>query len=777
MVSRNDDVLVRPGRSVEVRVLANDVDTGGGDLTLDPVLDVPVGVEAVAVGRRVVVSTPAEPGVLQIGYTARNDRGGQDSAVLTVTVDADAPYLAPIARDVVVPASDTINRTTVEVDVLALAANPSGPLSDLAVSVHPSAADVATVSDSETVVITLTDEPRTLPYVLTNTAEGAGGIQSYAFITVPALGDFPPVLRPGAPALRVIAGQQLVIPLGTYVQVAPGRTAQVTDPGSVSATKSDGSPLVRDEVTLVYTAQRTYSGPASISFQVSDGPSGDATARTQVLTLPITVLAVEDVPPTFVPSVLDVGPGESTQVDLDRFTSGQVGSLPGDEAGYTYRVTSEPPDGFTVSLVGSLLTVSADPDVRRGTVGGVTLEIGYGVAGTAPAEVEFRVVASSRPLARLVDVEVVGVEGRPTTVDVLDGAYNPFPDVPLSVLSVVVETPGAGTASVSGGQVTVRPDEGFIGPMVARYQVRDATGDPDRVVEGRVTVVVRGVPGTPGAPRVVEVGDRTVVLAWDAPAANGEPITGYRVTVQPGGELRACPATTCTLGELVNDTQYTFTVEAQNAVGWSEPGAASAPARPDASPLAPAVPSVTRGDSVVTVDWSAPENPGSPIREYQVEISPSAAAGATFSTASTSLTITGLDNGTAYRVRVRALNSAPEPGAWSGPSPEVVPARVPDAPRSVEASLGVVLGEQAITVTWDAPASTGGDPIVGYRVGVDGVWTQVPGGGAARSYTFAAVPGRRYAVAVQAYNTVGTGPSAADTGQIWTAPGPVAALA
>ncbi|HWS58268.1 MAG TPA: fibronectin type III domain-containing protein, partial [Actinotalea sp.] len=91
--------------------------------------------------------------------------------------------------------------------------------------------------------------------------------------------------------------------------------------------------------------------------------------------------------------------------------------------------------------------------------------------------------------------------------------------------------------------------------------------------------------------------------------------------------------------------------------------------------------------------------------------------------------------------------------------------------------LGVVLGEQAITVTWDEPASTGGDPIVGYRVGVDGVWSQVPGGGAARSYTFPAVPGRRYAVAVQAYNTVGTGPSADNTGQIWTAPGPVVALA
>ena len=73
--------------------------------------------------------------MLQIVYTATNKRGGRETGVLTVTVSADAPVLPPIARDVVVPAIDTIGRTEVEVDVLAVAQNPSGPLSDLEVSV------------------------------------------------------------------------------------------------------------------------------------------------------------------------------------------------------------------------------------------------------------------------------------------------------------------------------------------------------------------------------------------------------------------------------------------------------------------------------------------------------------------------------------------------------------------------------------------------------------------------------------------------------------------
>ena len=34
---------------------------------------------------------------------------------------------------------------------------------------------------------------------------------------------------------------------------------------------------------------------------------------------------------------------------------------------------------------------------------------------------------------------------------------------------------------------------------MTRYRVRDVTGDPDREVEGRITVIVRGKPATPVA--------------------------------------------------------------------------------------------------------------------------------------------------------------------------------------------------------------------------------------------------------------------------------------
>ncbi|MCL3863203.1 fibronectin type III domain-containing protein [Actinotalea sp. K2] len=718
VVSRHDDVTVRPGQSVEVRVLANDVDTAGGELFLDPVLEMDPGIDARVEGRRIVVRAPDGPAVLQIAYTATNARGGSDSAVLTVTVTDDAPFAWPVARDVVVAATETVNRTSVEVDVLGVAQNPSGPLSDLEVSVDESVASVATVTERGTVVIALVDQAQTLPYRLTNTHPQAGRLSSYAFITVPALGDFPPIHRPGAPDLRIVAGDELTISLDEHVQVAPGRAARIVDVGSVQATKSDGSRLVLDDRTLLYRSQRSYAGPASISFTVSDGAQGDPTARTRTLTLPITVLAAEDYPPVFSPSVIDVAPGESpARVDLRVFTAAAAGTATGAER-LTYRLTSTPQSGFQVTLDGSMLTVGAGAAVPRGTVGGVQLEVGYGASGTMTAQVDFRVVASSRPLARVNDVTVPGVEGGTSTVAVLDSAFNPFPGQPLTVVSATVETPGAGTAGVAGGSVQVRPAAGFIGQMVTRFRVRDVTGAADREVEARVTVVVRGRPATPVAPRTVEVRDRTVVLAWDAPVNNGEPITGYRVTAQPGGVLHECASTTCTIENLTNDVEHRFTVMARNAVGWSDPSPLSAPARPDAVPGTPSAPSLAFGDGRIDASWTAPPSTGSPITGYTVEISPSNLQGqSTFTTSSTVVSLGDLSNGTAYAVRVRAQNRAPEPGAWSGWS-EMVPARAPDAPTVTAQRIQNELGGQ-IEVRW-TPGGSGGDRIAHYDLVISG---------------------------------------------------------
>ncbi|MEZ0449774.1 Ig-like domain-containing protein [Cellulomonas sp. ICMP 17802] len=718
VVARDDEVTVRPGQRVEVRVLANDIDSSGGELTLDPVLDKPDGTDATVDGRRIVVHAPDQPGVLQIAYTVSNDRGGHDTGVLTVTVAKDAPVLAPIARDVVVPALDTIGRTEVSVDVLGVAQNPSGPLSDLAVSVPGALADVARVDPAGKVVVTLVDHAQTLPYELSNTTSPDGSATAYAFITVPALGFFRPVPRPKAPELRVASGEQLVIPLSEQVQVAPGREASIADPLGVSATKSDGTDPVKDTTTLQFRSAPGYAGPASITVPVTDasGP-GDTSARTSVITLQITVFAVDDHPPTFTPSVIDVAPGEEPlAVDLRSFTVGPEGATPAEDR-YSYQLTAAVPAGFTGGIEDGILRVAADETTPKGRTDQLQLRIGYGRTGSLAATIDLRVIASTRRTAVVNDRVITdGVEGQQTTVNVLDDAYNPFPDSPLTVVGATVETPGAGTASATDGTVSVRPALGFIGQMVTRYRVRDVTGDPDREVEGRITVTVRGKPATPTAPRIGEVRDRTVVLSWDAPDNRGAPITGYRVVADPGTIVRQCASTTCTIDNLTNDTEYTFTVAAQNAVDWSEASLPSASARPDAVPNQPAPPVLTSGDGSVRATWEAPVSSGSPVSSYTLEISPAPPTGpASVSSTTTSYTFSGLKNGTAYTVRVRAQNRAPEPSAWSDSSQPEVPAGVPAAPTDLVAQrVDTPLGGQ-INVSWTEPNGNG-DRVAGYEL-------------------------------------------------------------
>ncbi|MBI9115951.1 Ig-like domain-containing protein [Sanguibacter suaedae] len=771
IVARHDEVTVQPGQLVEVRVLRNDVDPSGGELFLEPTIEVPPGIDARVEGRRIVVQAPDEPtDPIVIPYAVSNERGGRASAVLTVYVVEDAVILPPVASDITVAPLEVVGKTSVEVDVFQVAENPSGPLSDLEVSIPSSHTGVAQVTAAGRVLVTLGSEARTVPYLLSNTLPAADGVSSYAFITVPAVGDFPPVLRPKARALRVASGAELEIPIAEFVQVGTGKTARITDSARVSATRSDGTELVVDETTLRFVSAAGYAGPASVTFEVTDGTSRtDPAGRRATLTLPITVYTEDDYPPTFSPGTIEVPQGDAAKtIDLLAFTEGPEGA-DGSQS-YTFLSAGTPTPGFVVNLDGTTLSVSAAADVPRGTQGSADLTLGYGRSGTLPVRVTFQVVASSRNLTRVSSYTLDGAAGQETRVNVIgDVQLNPFPGEPLTLQGATVETPGSGTASVSGGTVVVRPADGFVGDMVVRYRVRDVTNDPLREVEGRIQVKVRDRPDAPAAPRVGDVTSQTIVLSWDAPDNNGAPITGYRLTRSPGGQTTTCASTTCTVTGLTNGTEYTFTVAAQNAVGWSAESSTSSRAVPDAVPDVPGPPVLADGDGEVTVTWSAPANSGTPVTQYTIELSD----GSTRSTGGTSVTFTGLTNGTAYEARVRAHNRAtpPEGGTWSAWSEAKVPAGLPGAPAVSASRVATQLGGQ-INITWTAP-STNGDPIRSYSVSITGDGAPAPFtvGGDVTGWNFAnAVNGVEYTISVAATNKRGTGPAGTTTTSTFAEP-------
>jgi len=109
------------------------------------------------------------------------------------------------------------------------------------------------------------------------------------------------------------------------------------------------------------------------------------------------------------------------------------------------------------------------------------------------------------------------------------------------------------------------------------------------------TTVPVTIPSTPTGVGVI-AGNGQVTVSWTAPNDGGKPITSYIVTSYVGGVAKgsdtfSSPATTQVVGGLTNDTTYTFTVAATNAVGTSS---ASSPSS-EVTPVAPSLHIVNGG--------------------------------------------------------------------------------------------------------------------------------------------------------------------------------------
>lgn len=271
-------------------------------------------------------------------------------------------------------------------------------------------------------------------------------------------------------------------------------------------------------------------------------------------------------------------------------------------------------------------------------------------------------------------------------------------------------------------------------------------------------------PGTPTAVSAT-AGDGFAEVRWTPPADPGSsPVTGYFVTMSPGGQRFAVPAgeTSRIVPGLAFGTAYQFTVTAANRAGAATASDPSPAVTLLSVPGSPQAVAAVAGNGGATVTWSAPaETGGSPVTGYLVQPLPDGAPVSVDGTA-TSATLTGLDNGTSYTFVVRARNALGL-GPDSAPSAAVLPASAPAAPSAVVASAG----DRDATVYWTIPAANGGSAVTGYRI------VASPGGASAT------VPGNRahvrftgldnaatYRFTVVAANAQGDGPASAPSDEV-----------
>ncbi|MGY1593103.1 S8 family serine peptidase [Geodermatophilus sp. SYSU D00708] len=256
-----------------------------------------------------------------------------------------------------------------------------------------------------------------------------------------------------------------------------------------------------------------------------------------------------------------------------------------------------------------------------------------------------------------------------------------------------------------------------------------------------------------------------VRVAWSPPADDGgAPITEYRISTYRGSTLvgvttAAATARSATVGGLINGTAYTVAVAAVNEAGVGASSARSAAVTPRTAPAAPAIGQPAPGNAAVTVRWTAPRDTGGAVvTGYSVRVH---RGDSVFKTVparagSTSLSVTGLANGTGYRFSVAAVNAAGT-GRWSATSATVTPRTVAGAPTIGRPSAG----NAAATVRWVAPTATGGAAVTGYTVrvyrGTTVVKTATARAGTTSLVVTGLTNGTGYRFTVAAVNAAGTG--------------------
>jgi hypothetical protein len=280
-------------------------------------------------------------------------------------------------------------------------------------------------------------------------------------------------------------------------------------------------------------------------------------------------------------------------------------------------------------------------------------------------------------------------------------------------------------------------------------------------------LVAKNVADTP-ANIVSTIGSRTVSLSWDLPASNGSVISDYLVQYSGNSgsswttlSRTASTSRSATVSGLNNGGTYQFRVAAVTNFGNSVYSSAIS-ATPGTLPETATTLTGTPANQGVNLTWSAPSSDGGyAISDYLIEYRLGTGSWNTFShtaSSSTSISVTGLSNGSSYTFRVSAINQLGT-GPLSLISSSITPRTTPSAPGSLSAT-GINSG---VVLSWTTPSSDGGsaltDYVAEYSSDSGATWSTFSGAiSLTRVETVTSLSnGTQYSFRVSAINAAGTG--------------------
>ena len=230
------------------------------------------------------------------------------------------------------------------------------------------------------------------------------------------------------------------------------------------------------------------------------------------------------------------------------------------------------------------------------------------------------------------------------------------------------------------------------------------------------------------------------------PALAYAPVSGYDVTLLPGGTHQTVTNPTATFTGLAPAKEYSVTVVPLNAAGTGTPRSASGLTRPGAATIS----STATTDHSASFAWTVP---GTEYTSFNLTISDSGGVVSSHSAAgdARSWTFNDLDPETAYTITV-----TPRQGSHSGAADSAnvtTDADAGSAPTAPGPVTGLALSGSGTTLTanWSAPSGA-----TVYEA------TLIPGGQvvdtSSTSATFTITPGKDYTVTVIAHNVAGWSP-------------------
>jgi outer membrane protein OmpA-like peptidoglycan-associated protein len=353
----------------------------------------------------------------------------------------------------------------------------------------------------------------------------------------------------------------------------------------------------------------------------------------------------------------------------------------------------------------------------------------------------------------------------------------------------------------SGSSVCALDANGTVSPLSVGTCTITASQAGDSVVAAAAPVArtISIVADVSSAPKITSIsgGDAMITVGYLPPSFDGgSAILGYRLTVQPtsGAAVTSsnCDlvARTCVVTGLLNGIDYSVSLSAINAAGAGQEDVAPGTTTP--APVLEAVRNVAgqRNDASMSVTWEDPETFGdgtfdryelsiredggsfsSPVTVQSVRRLPLSSVLSNIvapdrvfvNTASTRQhTFTGLDNAKTYFVKIVTITTAAISARSSNTAAATLfPLEAPSAPLDV--AIDSATGRTA-TVSWKAPVSDGGSPLIRYTVsssyGTCALATLL----AVKCSVTGLIPGQSFSVNVRAVNSVGQ--SAATTQSI-----------